>query len=1236
MRQLGWARKLWLAWLLVAAVAWPQTSTSVVSGTVRDATGAVIPGASVALTNTNTNITSRTTANQVGFYMFPGVLPGPYKLAVEAPGMSKFEATLTVQVQLSAVVDVSMKVGQTVTEVSVRDVTPILTVDSPTLGATLERARIEQLPINGRDVQSLLQTVPGMETFRAFGLRNFSFEMVLDGAALADRYGYYNVPLRQPGLDSIQEFKVENNNSSAKFTRPTTLVLTTRGGANQFHGAAFETNRNNAVGLARQRQDTWGRPGTKPPYLNRNEFGASAGGPVYLPKLYSGRDRTFWFFSYEALRQIVYSTQSYALPTEAMRQGDMRGLVDANGNLQKIYDPWSTNTTTWTRQPIAYGGQLNVIDPKLLNPLAKTLFEVTRLPNRPDNPMVSANWYGPVPNLRRSWTISTRIDHRFGNRDQVYGRYTQGNYNALNYQNSQPSLDWKRVPSNSQSNFAPNKNFAVSWVRTFSPTLFNELLVSASRQPWLNTIGDPSIVYADTLGLPNPFKSNLWPAITGGPFSNVGGGYNWGTFNATGLSYWYVILDDNVTKIRGKHEFQFGGHYRYDWMDMLPQQQQVGGGHQWGTSWTSLYDPATSRTNPQATPFTGNAMGNMFMGLISQYSNHFVRGKYYARAREAAGYFQDNFRVTPRLTLNLGLRWEYSPPFWEKNNLLIGFDRDKRAVVMGRSPEDMISLGYSLPSIMDRFQALGMKFITPQQAGLPERLVETNFANLGPRLGMAYRFGDGLKSFVLRAGYRVSYFHINLSDWAARMRSNAPMDAWFYNSFTQASYSPDGIGQLGMRTLPTIIAGVNSRDAVKLEDAKSLTPGSAIATFFAKKLPDPRVQDWNVTLEKGIMADTVARVGYVGFHADHYEQLYQFNGSTPAYVWYVTTGLPLPTGTYSAVARNYYDKTLYGNLEQWQNTGWGNSNGFQLELERRYSKGYAYQLFYVMVNNFAAGGQGYSGTSVIPEVNQYMPGEIPSDMNQRNRLLNYQRDTSVPKHRVRWNWIVDLPFGKGKPLLGNSGGMLNRLVGGWQIAGMGNLRSTYFSLPSGLFPTGNPIELYGYKYPVENCTSGVCYPGYLWWNGYIPAHQINSVGANGKPNGYMGIPSNYKPAVQPLYPYPANYRSLNSAIDPLYAYYGTNTMWVTLSDRSVQRTSWTGLEPLRQQYQPSVRQWGLDASLFKTIPVTERFLVRLNVDFFNVLNAPGNPNSVGSTGILDVRNSGGGARTLQLTLRVQW
>jgi hypothetical protein len=266
-----------------------------------------------------------------------------------------------------------------------------------------------------------------------------------------------------------------------------------------------------------------------------------------------------------------------------------------------------------------------------------------------------------------------------------------------------------------------------------------------------------------------------------------------------------------------------------------------------------------------------------------------------------------------------------------------------------------------------------------------------------------------------------------------------------------------------------------------------------------------------------------------------------------------------------------------------------------------------------------------------------MPRPVPTDQSQLDRLLNYQRDTSIPKHRFRWNWVADLPFGKGKPLLGSAGGVLDKLVGGWQIAGLGSINSTYFTLPASYFPTGTPVQIYGYQYPIQNCTSGTCYPGYLYWNGYIPSNLINSHNAAGQPNGYEGIPSNYQPAVTPLIVYGQTTAPNAPAGTNMVGFYNSNTVWVPLKDGTVQRTTWSGLAPLRQQYFPGIWQWGLDASMFKNISIKERLRFRLQADFFNVLNHPGNPNSfTGNTGILNVQSSGNGPRTVQLSGRLSW
>ncbi len=1217
-----------LLFVFMASSAWPQASTATVSGTVRDQTSAVIPGASVTLTGKDTNVTSKTPANETGFYLFPGLVPGMYLLTVEAPGMQRFDGTLTVHVEKSAVVDVTMKLGQTTSEVSVQDLTPLVTVDNATLGGTLEQARIEQLPINGRTVMSLLQTVPGMEGTRAFGIRDGSEDVVVDGATIMDRTGWNTVNLRQPGLDSIQEFTVVGNGASAKYARPTTVVMSTKAGTNQIHGSAFETNRNNALGLARSRTDTY----TKAPYLNRNEFGVSAGGPVYIPKIYNGKNKTFWFFSYEALRLVQSTTMGFAVPTPAMRNGDMSGLADVNGIHSTIYDPYSTNAVTWARSPFPN----NQIPSNLQSPLSKYLINVTPLPTLPNvNPNVAANWFGGEPSFQRSWTTSARVDQRLGAKDTFYLRYSQGNYSTRSQFYSQPSLDWNTVPSGTQGYKSPNKNAAIAWVHTFSPTLFNELVASGSYGPWFTGTGDLTHNYDAELGLPNPFAVGGWPGIYSAGLY-VGNGYEWETQNTNAANSFYGVFDDNGTKVKGKHEFQFGFHYRYDQLDILPAQQQVAGNHNFATNATSLYDPSSSRNNPQSLPYTGDDYANFYLG-VANYSNQYVRGMFYARAKEFAGYVQDKYKVTPRLTVNLGLRYEYWPAFRAKNNAVVSFDKANQAIVLGTSVQQMVAMGYTTPSIIAREQQLGVKFETYQQAGMPEALATSNKLDFAPRLGFAYRLSGDARPIVLRGGYALSYFHIPTNPWAQRMRLNAPMNARFITSVTQAAYSPDGVGNIGLRSVPTIIAGKNSTNAVTTNAVGSLNAGSAMVDYFSLNQPDPRVHNWNLTVEKEILADTIFRASYVGNHSTALEQVNQFNLSTPAYIWYTVTGTALPTGPLAAVATNAYNQTTYGALESWQNTGWGNSNGITLEVQRRFSKGYAYQFFYVLDNNFAAGGQGYGGTSVIPSLNQYAPGSVPTDPSQLNRLLNYQRDTGIPKQRFRWNWIADLPVGKGKPILGNARGVLDKLVGGWQVAGLGSINSTYIALPSNYFPTGTPVQVYGYQYPIQNCTSGKCYPGYLYWNGYIPANLINSHNAAGAPNGYEGIPANYQPSVAPLVVYGQTTAPNAPAGTNMVGFYNSNTVWVPLKDGTVQRTTWSGLAPLRQQYFPGIWQWGLDASMFKNVSIKERIRFRLQADFFNVLNHPGNPNSfIGATGILNVQSSGNSPRTIQLSGRLSW
>jgi len=263
---------------------------------------------------------------------------------------------------------------------------------------------------------------------------------------------------------------------------------------------------------------------------------------------------------------------------------------------------------------------------------------------------------------------------------------------------------------------------------------------------------------------------------------------------------------------------------------------------------------------------------------------------------------------------------------------------------------------------------------------------------------------------------------------------------------------------------------------------------------------------------------------------------------------------------------------------------------------------------------------------------------VPTDLKARDRFLNYKLDSNTPNHYMGWNFILDLPVGRGKKFGNNMNKVLDKIVGGWQVAGLGSWRTSWFTLATGYWFVDPKIQSYGYKYPIQNCTSGTCYPAYLWYNGYISASVLNSVDANGKPNGYEGIPSSYTPGAKPFITWnqtalPANAPSNTT----LKSYWDTNTVWIALSNGKVQRTTYNNqLAPWRNQYSSGPVQWFDDASLFKFIRIREKVTFRFNVDFFNVCNNPNNPTSVAATGVLATRNSGSGARTAQLTGRFTW
>jgi len=1204
-----------------------QTGVGRIQGVVRDRSGAAVPAASVAAVHSATQVKYQTKSNEVGSFVIPSLPPGVYHISVLAEGMARYSANLELAVGQTADLEIMLEVATTQTSVTVAaEATQLLTSDSPTVSTNLENQRLEQLPLDGRFLQNLLMnTVPGLEgnsnTPQVFGMREGAFEFTLDGAVLSSRFNTA-MEFRAPGLDSVSEVRVETSVPSAKLNRPATAIISTKSGTNEFHGAAFYTARNNAIGVARRREQY-----TAAPKLIRNEFGASLGGPVRLGRLYDGRNRTFFFASWEDYRARQSADRQAAIPTMPMRQGDFSELRDNLGRFITIYDPYTTAGADqrWARTP--YPG--NRIPTVQESPLARQLYPLIPEPTFAEiNPGVAANFFKSYPSRNDQRTFSLRADHRISAAHTFFSRISRGTSEQY-----EPAFEARPAPvlldesGNVRTQDKVNYSLAGNWGWVVAPSFFVETTGNFSRMAYRADRAHPSAGadLAKRWGLPNP-KGRLgapdllnmgFDMTVRGPFADD----NQNTI---------FTLDQNYSKLSGKHQFEFGWHWREDSVFVIPRQYPNQVEVDFNSYATSGYDPATGNSIG-ARQLTGHNAANFFLGVAGAYNVGIRRPHYTVRTGEVAAYFNDQWRVSRNLTVNLGVRWESFAPFSEKDNNMVGFDIPSLAIVVGNPPPVLIRQGQTTSSVVQAYEALGTKFTTPDKVGLPSRFLYRKWADFNPRIGPAFRTKFLGRPLVLRGGFGGYHFALPTRTYHQPLRGNAPFDATVTRSINRADQSPDGLPNWGMRSVPSIVAGMNSQNAVSLDGPIPLGRGFTVHHMQAE-MPTAVAWEWNFTAEHEFIPRTVFRLGYTGTAGRNQEQWEALNVQVTPYVWYVTTGEPLPTGTYANTARRSIDKLLYGEMRVYRPEAYNNFNGLRAELERRFSRGVAFQFYYMfshaMGTGWAPSNSGYSAPDeVVTEAAAFLPGAVPSDYKQRARFLTYKRDRNIPHHRYNWNFLMDLPIGRGKRWLNTRSRWLDSVVGGWQVAGLGSWRSRWFELPDTNWGTIGKPEYYGTKYKIQDCRSGQCFDGYLYYNGYISARVLN------QPGGIVGVPAEYRPSHQPVNPAPAPGQS--SAIPQTL--WDTNQVTLTLRNGSTVRTNLdTFLHPWRTQIGPGPWKFGMDASLFKRIRVREGITLRLNFDAFNVFNVQGLPLPDASTGIVSLRNSDNTPRQLQFTARLQW
>jgi hypothetical protein len=771
-----------------------------------------------------------------------------------------------------------------------------------------------------------------------------------------------------------------------------------------------------------------------------------------------------------------------------------------------------------------------------------------------------------------------------------------------------------------------SKSAALGETHVFTPNFFVETLLNKVWQTTNTQTGPPNLQqdWASVLGLPNPYGQIGFPNLNSVGFSNYGEGDN-RRFLSTGV----MNAQQNYTWIKNKHTFGFGWSFRDEIQRLLPDQGNISGTATFNSLATALESTTSgSTTSPVAVGNTGFDAANFFLGYAASYNVYLSRGVMKVDQKNYGLYLQDNWRVNSRLTLTPGLRWDLNPAWDDDHHLLNTFDVQNHAVVLAEPLSYYYANGTTSPQVLQNFQKVNVTFETWQQAGLKSgNFFSSHMTDLGPRLGAAYRFLDGRKAFILRGGYGIYYTIIPIRTLLANFSSQIPFKASFQYNPNSSAYSLDGTNSYLLTHPSSLIAGLNSTNPVDITNPSALGIGQAI-TALKPNLPSSKVEEWNLEIEKPLGHSAALRVKYSGKHAWNLDQINNINPQMTDYLWYSTALQPIPAGSTSTVARRPYDQTAYTNISFLDKTGLSNSQMFVAEIDRRFNHGLQFQWYYTLLNAMRLGGNSTRdspGTTAA----QFAPGAVPTDFTALNRFLNYQRDTGVPKHRMRWNWIYDLPLGKGRQFAAHAPKVVNAMIGGWTLTGSGTLVSTWFALDSADWGfTGEPVHVYGTKYPILDCTQTPasartpqdtrCYQGYYYWNGYISANRINSVNQYGMPNGIEGLPDSVKPAVTPLIPYGTPGAASGD--------YDTNHTYIVLSNGVRQQVNFdTGLNPFRNQYRIGPFNWVMDSSMRKTFRFTENGHVNLRVaiDVFNFLNRQG-LNTPGANGVVTLQNSYGG------------
>ena len=1031
--------------VLLALPAFSQTFTGTFLGFVRDSSGASVAGAPVRAIEATTSAERNTVSNETGYFEIALLPPGTYRLEASQPGFKRFTRNgIKLDTGIKLEIGVTLTPGDVTETIQVTGETPLLETSSSTVAQLIDNAKVTRIPLSNRNLLQLINLVPGVNDFGAgaapatsgsvgFGRWSSnggqvnSNEFMLDGATAI--LANMNAASIVPTLDAIEEFKIHTNAMSAEFGRTGGAVVnaTYKSGTNKLHGVVYDFWRNRALNA-----NTWlnNRAGNRRDFTNIHTFGYTIGGPVEIPKVYSGRNKTFFFHNYEGYRDVLPTRTLLSIPTALEKAGNFSERRLANGTLVAIHDPLTTTAVPgqanrYARTPFAG----NIIPASRIDPVGANLVKHYPDPNTPpaDRFTNVQNYIASPSGYNRQNAYSVKIDHNLTSSQRIFGRYSHSDQGggAANLFGAQPGCESclrKQNPAGAFSArgggsdlFVYPKNFVLGYTNAMSPTTVLDLRYALNRQ-LLSRLPQSSGFDITTLGLPRTLAASsfypVFPPVSVENFEGLGTRSNGDLLRRGDITH---SIQGSLTRIRGSHTMKMGGDIRnFRYFDI--QAVDVTPSFSFNRTWTQQ-DPFA------ASPNAGWGLASLLLGTPAS-GNHRYPGSIAIQFFYLAGYLQDDWRVNDKLTLNLGIRYDLETPFTERFNRASTFDLNVSSAATQRLASAVGGLQFMGKDVPSRYR---------------QRLDKNNF---NPRIGLAYKLR---KQTVLRAGYGIFYQPNLMNGYGA-----VAFGATGFDGDTPFVNSIDG-GLTPFRTL---------RDP--FPDGYNLPPGSSqgAATLIGQGITtqrrdvvSPYSQQYNLGIQHEIR-NWLIDAGYVGSHGVKQFINVQMNQLRPeqfaagaalrATVPNPFLGL-VPRGPFAAAAVTAGQLRLpFPQFTDVQNnnqsSGNMNYNAFQMKVERRFSSGHSILASYAWSKNIGDVGERYwQGTGVQ---NQY-------DLRSERGLS----PIDIP-HRLTIAYVWEIPFLR-----------RHKLLGGWQGNGVTTFQS---GVPLAI---GNPVNQLGFgagSRPVNN------------------------------------------------------------------------------------------------------------------------------------------------------------------------